>query len=210
MIEIIKNLVTNLEFTAFSLHHRNGKINIWLLYAHRFLRLTPLMGASVLLSMSLMRFMGSGPVWPLSMDYLRQSCKRYWWSTLLYVQNYVNPSDQCLMHTWYLNVDMQLFVIAPFIIYLIYRFKAKTIFTLAILVLGCVFTTVAVHVKYELKTLRTDGKMEMAYFPTHIRFSSWMIGVMAGYIFFKTRQQSIQIPKVNTDFIPFTKVISLL
>lgn len=104
------------------------------------------------------------------------------------------------MHTWYLNVDMQLFIIAPFIVYLIYRFKIKTLFALAVVVLGCVFTTVAVHLKYGLKTLRMNGKMEMAYFPTHIRFSPWMVGVIAGYIFFETRQKSIQIPKVNVLF----------
>lgn len=63
------------------------------MYAHRLLRLTPLMGATILLSMSLMRFLGNGPVWPLSMDYLRQSCQKYWWSGILYIQNYVNPEN---------------------------------------------------------------------------------------------------------------------
>lgn len=102
------------------------------------------------------------------------------------------------MHTWYLNVDMQLFIIAPFIVYLIYRFKTKTLFALVLLVLGCVFATVAVHLKYGLKNVRMNGKMELAYFPTHIRFTPWMVGVMAGYIFFKSQQKTIQIPKVNT------------
>lgn len=107
------------------------------------------------------------------------------------------------MQTWYLNVDFQLFIVAPLVIYLLYRFKAKTLFILAISVLGCVFATVIVHMKYELKTLRTDGKMELAYFATHIRYSSWLIGAIAGYAFFKTRQRSFQIPKVNIVFIPF-------
>lgn len=77
---------------------RNGRINIWKLYAHRLLRLTPLMGATILLSMSLMRFMGNGPVWPLSMDYLRQSCQQYWLPSLLYIQNYVNPESYVNAH----------------------------------------------------------------------------------------------------------------
>lgn len=102
-----------------------------------------------------------------------------------------------MMHTWYLNVDTQLFLLAPFIVYSIYRFIAKALFALAILVLGCVATTVAIHLHYGLKTLRTNGKMELAYFPTHIRFSPWLIGVIAGYVFVKARQQPIQIPKVN-------------
>lgn len=100
------------------------------------------------------------------------------------------------MHTWYLNVDMQLFILAPLIIYLIYRFKFKTIFALATLVLGCILTTIIVHTKYELKSLRTEGKMELAYFPTHIRFSSWLVGVIAGFIFIEARHKPIQIPKV--------------
>lgn len=102
-----------------------------------------------------------------------------------------------MMHTWYLNVDMQLFIVAPFIIYLIYRFKTKALFALATLVLGCIFTTAAVHVTYGLKTLRMNGKMELAYFPTHIRFSSWLIGVIAGYIFVKASKKTIHIPKVS-------------
>lgn len=109
------------------------------------------------------------------------------------------------MHTWYLNVDMQLFIMAPLIVYLIYRFKAKTLFALALLVLGCILTTLIVHIKYGLKSLRTDGKLELAYFPTHIRFSSWLIGVIAGYIFSETQQRPIQIPKVEQKnrFRPF-------
>lgn len=62
-------------------------------YLHRYLRLTPLLAISFLVSMSLLRFVGNGPVWPLTLDFLSKSCERYWWSTLLYVQNYVNPND---------------------------------------------------------------------------------------------------------------------
>lgn len=113
-----------------------------------------------------------------------------------------------MVPTWYLSADMQLFIIAPVIVYLIDRFKAKTIFTLTLLVLGCILNTTIVHIKYGLKHLRTDGKMELAYFPTHIRFSSWLIGAIAGYICFETRQRSIQIPKVKLSFIRFKLQIS--
>lgn len=39
-------------------------------------------------------------------------------------------------------------------------------------------------------------KMKRAYYPTHIRFSPWLIGVMAGYILYEGRKRSIRIPKV--------------
>lgn len=59
---------------------------------------------------------------------------------------------------------------------------------------------------------REEGKIEVAYFPTHIRFSSWLIGVIGGYILFETRKTSISIPKVSTPFSLFalnlTKTLS--
>lgn len=75
------------------LDYRKGRINILMLYFIRYFRLTPLLGISFLFSMSLMRFMGSGPLWPTKIDMWSQSCERYWWSALLYIQNYVNITD---------------------------------------------------------------------------------------------------------------------
>ena len=75
----------------FSFHFRNGRINIPLLYFHRYLRLTPLLFMSILFSVSLLRFFGSGPIWPQTMS-MTDTCKTYWWSVLLYLQNYVNPN----------------------------------------------------------------------------------------------------------------------
>lgn len=43
--------------------------------------------------MTLLRFLGNGPFWPSTIEFLSKQCERHWWSTLLYVQNYVNPTD---------------------------------------------------------------------------------------------------------------------
>lgn len=60
------------------------------MYLNRFFRLTPLLGASILMTM-LIRFLGTGgPFWPFAIDHLVGTCGRYWWSTLFYVQNYAN------------------------------------------------------------------------------------------------------------------------
>lgn len=72
---------------------RKGKINIPLLYFHRFLRLTPLLAVAVLLTMSLVRYMGSGPIWPMLIDMQREICEEEWYTTLSYIQNYVYKND---------------------------------------------------------------------------------------------------------------------
>lgn len=72
---------------------RKHKMNLPLLYLHRFIRLTPLFGVSFLFSMSLLRFFGSGPFWNTMLHFFNGECERYWWAALLYIQNFVNQND---------------------------------------------------------------------------------------------------------------------
>lgn len=51
--------------------------------------MTPALAAAVLFTAHLLRYVGEGPRWE-SISYLEQGCQKYWWTTLLYVQNYVN------------------------------------------------------------------------------------------------------------------------
>lgn len=64
-----------------------------MLYLHRYLRLTPLLAVSILFSMSLLRFMENGPLWPKMLHRLSGECETHWWTVLLYIQNYVNPRE---------------------------------------------------------------------------------------------------------------------
>lgn len=150
---------------------RKGNINVPLLYFHRYLRLTPLLGISFLFTMSLLRFLGNGPIWPSLMDFFSGQCEKHWWTTLLYIQNYVNPDDICMGHSWYLSVDMQLFWLSPLIVYTIFRFKTKAILVWVVFVLGCIGCTLGVHDKYNLRASYVFSKsifffsvIEMYYF----------------------------------------------
>lgn len=69
-----------------------GKLNIMTMYIHRYMRLTPALAATVLFVVSLYKFMGSGPYWHNFVNLHKSYCDEYWWTTLLYVQNYVNPN----------------------------------------------------------------------------------------------------------------------
>lgn len=73
--------------------YRRGRLNIPVLYLHRFLRLTPLLAVAILINVSVIKYVGSGPQWPILMDQFNGLCEDNWWKTLLYVQNYVTPED---------------------------------------------------------------------------------------------------------------------
>ena len=63
------------------------------MYLHRYIRLTPALIAAVLFAISVYRYMGNGPMWKSYSDVAGMNCKNYWWSLLLYVQNYVNKGE---------------------------------------------------------------------------------------------------------------------
>lgn len=53
-------------------------------------RLTPPLAVMVLVQLSLIDHLGTGPLWDTTNNLLTEMCDENWWSALLYVQNYVS------------------------------------------------------------------------------------------------------------------------
>ncbi|XP_032689160.1 nose resistant to fluoxetine protein 6-like, partial [Odontomachus brunneus] len=82
----------------------------------RYLRLTPLYVISIGVCIWILPLCGSGPYWYLVVEQFAY-CSKNWWKNLLYVNNYLTPSELCVPHGWYLAADFQLFVCSQFVIY---------------------------------------------------------------------------------------------
>lgn len=67
---------------------RKGRINVPLMYLHRYLRLTPMVAFVMLFVMSLLKFFGDGPLFDEFLGRAKDKCETYWWMNLLYIQNY--------------------------------------------------------------------------------------------------------------------------
>jgi hypothetical protein len=52
-------------------------------------RLTPPYAIGILITATLSRYVGSGPVFPASADQMAQDCHNYWWTNILYINNYI-------------------------------------------------------------------------------------------------------------------------
>lgn len=118
-------------------------------YIHRYLRLTPILAVIIVISLTLYKQLGSGPLY---YTYILNAinCDKYWWSALLYIQNYYNPEQICLNHTWYLSVDFQLFLVSPFLAYFVYRWPIVFVPVLAGLVLVSMGWTFFLFYYYDL------------------------------------------------------------
>ncbi|XP_026326316.1 nose resistant to fluoxetine protein 6-like [Hyposmocoma kahamanoa] len=88
--------------------------NLHLFYLNRYLRMFPVLAATILLQVGVLHYVYDGAQWhrvALQTDYCRSS----WWLTLLYVQNFFPP--WCIGTSWYLAMDMQLHLISPLILF---------------------------------------------------------------------------------------------
>ncbi|XP_070533929.1 nose resistant to fluoxetine protein 6-like [Ptychodera flava] len=121
--------------TLKQLHKTKGRLNWLLFYFHRWWRLTPAFGLMLLIWSTLMLYLGSGPVHDQYILGSQKVCQDYWWATIFYFNN-LHPwpptTSHCMGWVWYLCCDMQLFILSPFFIILLYKSPKVGTFTVGI------------------------------------------------------------------------------
>ncbi|XP_053699366.1 O-acyltransferase like protein-like [Sabethes cyaneus] len=179
---------------------RNRKLNVLKLWVHRIVRITPAYAATIFFAVAFTQYFGEGFLHKSITAENTDNCSKSWWSALLYVQNYVHQKNMCLAHTWYLSVDMQLYILSPLILVPLWKYGkgfVPFIVLLALLSISCVFTTFMVN-DYRLNRLAPIGDGLMArktYHATHARMSVWLFGVLFGYILHNTQSRVVRLSK---------------
>ncbi|XP_065155200.1 nose resistant to fluoxetine protein 6-like [Atheta coriaria] len=169
--------------------------NIFLYYLHRYLRLTPALAAVLVVHLTVLKHFGSGPYWPQLIATAYDSCEKYWWSLLLYIQNYTNTLDMCLPQSWYLSVDTQLFLLSPLVLFPIKRWPRQTLAAVAVAAVASILTGFAlawVHKLNDNLLLAVDvenaEKYSMYYYhATYSRAAPWLIGIIVGYVIYQVK-----------------------
>ncbi|VVC99834.1 unnamed protein product [Leptidea sinapis] len=67
-------------------------MNLHKFYLGRLLRMFPLLAAVILFEVSLFNRISDGGFWYLAAENVHK-CRAFWWTTLLYIQNFVNPQE---------------------------------------------------------------------------------------------------------------------
>jgi peptidoglycan/LPS O-acetylase OafA/YrhL len=68
-------------------------------YLFRLLRLVPALAATILISISVVKYVTEGPIWHAVLKQHLTNCKETWWSTLLFVNNFIKYDDM-VSGTW--------------------------------------------------------------------------------------------------------------
>lgn len=66
------------------------KLNVFKMFVRRYMRITPALGLIILLNDCLSTQIAKNGD-DLFLDYSVNPCRKYWWSAILHIQNFVNP-----------------------------------------------------------------------------------------------------------------------
>uniref|UniRef100_A0A182R4K4 Acyl_transf_3 domain-containing protein n=1 Tax=Anopheles funestus TaxID=62324 RepID=A0A182R4K4_ANOFN len=172
---------------------------------NRLLRLLPVYGYILLFSVSLnVRF-------DVNLNGYRlftaenAICRQNWWANILFVNNFPWPKELCLMHTWYLAADLQLFLMALALLLMIHRWPKHvgTVFLCGVLV-SFAIPALIVHqhrlhpvlpVKLsEFKYLvMYEPWIRQVYLPSYANTGCYLFGVIAGYLYHAIKNNRIQL-----------------
>ncbi|XP_034249937.1 O-acyltransferase like protein-like isoform X2 [Thrips palmi] len=179
--------------------HDSGSFNIFMYYFHRYIRLTPAFALMVAITATWISLLGDGPLWADIVDGASETCRQHWWTALLYVANYANPDDQCMMQSWYLMADMQLHWVSPLLLYPLWRWRRYGVVWLCVvLAASCAWPfglTFANNLPSPLPlSLSLDGQawfMQHMYYSAYSRAASYICGTLAGFVLFLIKSGSI-------------------
>ncbi|CAF1532265.1 unnamed protein product [Adineta steineri] len=181
---------------------KNGmpKWYFWpMMYLERYLRLIPPYIMVFLLYIYVVPFIGQGPLWTAKDFPMKNSdCHDYWWAYFLLINNFVpnGVGTRCMGYYWYVSNDFQLFLIAPFLIVPLYYFPIIG----SCILLGVLFASSCILAFNIANTYRVGQILvtlqaiwEDTYTKPYCRAAPYIIGIVLGYIFFKTENQKKKI-----------------
>ncbi|KAI8496020.1 hypothetical protein Bbelb_264360 [Branchiostoma belcheri] len=139
-------------------------------YLHRYWRLTPVYLYLLLLV--------------LPSD---KGCQTYWWTNLLYINNYfVGDGTTCLGVAWYLGVDMQMYIIAPALILLMYK---KPKLGVAVNIFLVALSWVSYAGLRQLDVREEPEGFGSVYYWTPGRMGPYIMGMLLAYLLFRTNSK---------------------
>lgn len=142
--------------------------------------------------------MGSGPNWHLYDDYVTSGCSSYWWANLLFLNNFIpnGMGNECFGPSWFLAVEMQLFLFgASFTaLYLLFSkgylwISAGVIFILEIMLRIILATEYEISIAFTAKMNIENETMQIFFVKPYCRITVYLFGFICAIIYFQHQHQ---------------------
>nr|XP_029728562.1 nose resistant to fluoxetine protein 6-like [Aedes albopictus] len=177
----------------------------------RLYRIIPAYLFIMLLETSINRRFMNGPLAQLTVGQSRAICRQNWWTNLLFLNNYIDTDKPCLIQSWYLAADLQLFVFALGCLMLIWRWPFLKKYILAAgFAWGIIITTIVAYTRRIPPVMTEDLKLYdnynfghpyfQLYQPFHMNITIYFAGMIAGFVYHRFRESRKEFFKSRLQF----------
>lgn len=190
--------------------------NVLSSYLHRYIRITPCLGLVFLMYFFLPQILRGYRGLEITQTDEMSGVKTWWWAGVLYINNFYPSMKESGSISWsfYLSNDMQFYLIAPFILYVVYRIDRKyTNKTTAVLYnflflfslcFASFVVTAVITLTYDLPAIGTAALIQQPgvnpytdpfktfedfankiFLKPYCRITPYIVGLFLGYLFVK-------------------------
>ncbi|XP_012279235.1 nose resistant to fluoxetine protein 6 isoform X2 [Orussus abietinus] len=208
--------------TYFDLHEldKRGRFDVPSRILLRFLRVTPAYAMVIFFDILVLPVLGSGPLWKSYVLKERDNCANYWWANILFLNNYVGEQNMCLFQSWYLSADFQLFLLSLPIVYIFWQLPRKYGYgflgvaiaasCVAPFVLSYSYNVSPIFVGLpHMRELLNVEYFYKYYVKSHLRITSYLVGVLTGAILYDFKGIKWRLPKVWSQISFMVLVVAL-
>jgi len=165
-------------------------------YLYRYFRLFPVVGLSIMMMTFIMPTLREFPYDPHGIKEAVQNCQKSWYMTLLYVNNFQDFKDVCMNWSWYLMIDMQLYVLAPlFVLSFLYSKVVGNIIIASVSIMS-IITTAFIYSYNGLHASLGKGVnfeyFTLFYNKPYCRIIPYLMGILFFNQYTESRQGNMQ------------------
>ncbi|CAB3245513.1 unnamed protein product [Arctia plantaginis] len=117
---------------------------------NRIIRVSPSYFVVVWFAASWWERLGRGPLWEPLVHSEAAICRQKWWTHLLYLNNVLYAEDKCLIQTWYLAADTQLYALCLILTLALWRYRRAAIGVLLTLLVTSIVVLFALAYQWNL------------------------------------------------------------
>lgn len=170
------------------LQKHQGKQNWFLFIFHRLIRICPIYFIVFIFYLNLMRYMGSGALWPLFWTKYENLCD-HWWTNLLFISN-IYPPDKlsCMGWSWFISNEMQFHMMSPIVLILHHKNKrwgytlliALTLFNFLCTLIESIVNNYSPGVLYGVSN---NDQFIHNYQRPYNRMGPYLLGMIFGFVY---------------------------
>ncbi|XP_018898083.2 nose resistant to fluoxetine protein 6 [Bemisia tabaci] len=180
----------------------SGKLNVPLLYIKRYAKFTPLFLVMALMVRDLMPHFFRSPHNITVLDSLANNCENIW-KVLTYTGNSDGLKDMCYSVSHQIHTDMQMYLLSPFLILFLWKFRAAAYTLISSIVVAISLYCGWIVYREKLTAVYFHGttfslsleSIDRLYLNTFLRLPPYLIGILVGYTLYFSKTQSKGVSK---------------